>query len=277
MEMISRVKMKKAIDVVLDMRPYALYAQELLAQLAQEKFLESSLFSPASGKKLLFIIVGADKGLCGAYNANVTRHLIREIENSSVASIEAITVGKKAALEAKKLGIEIISRHDNFPEGAALSDAAVISALAQERFLTGAYAEVRILFTDYVSSFSQKVRTRVLLPVTLEHIDTLLKEAAFAGEREERLPKENFAQYVIEPSPEAILHAVLPGLIEAQILHSILESRASEESMRMFAMKNATENANELEADLVLSYNRSRQKGITQEIAEIAAGAEAIT
>jgi F-type H+-transporting ATPase subunit gamma len=106
----------------------------------------------------------------------------------------------------------------------------------------------------------------------------IIEKAAFGTEKKEELNDgEGFAMYLLEPNVETILNTVVPMLVDVAMLHSILESKASEESMRMFAMKNATENAKELQDDLTLSYNRARQQGITQEIAEIAAGAEALS
>ncbi|MDP2629414.1 MAG: ATP synthase F1 subunit gamma [Candidatus Harrisonbacteria bacterium] len=279
MEMIARVKMKKAIDGVLSVRPYAFYASELLANLSQDQILDSAFLRPGKGSKLLLVVIGADKGLCGAYNANVGRSLKQFEEDLNVkrlSGLEVIAIGKKAAQEAQRYKIPVLKEFSELSDNPKAKDVDEVAHMVREQFLSGQYRRVHILYTDYVSSFSQQVRSRVLLPIVSEEIYSLLKEASFEEEKEEKLSGAALARYILEPDPAAIFDSVVPRLIDIMILHALLESRASEESMRMFAMKNASESAQDLQDDLTRVFNRARQASITQEIAEIAAGAEAL-
>lgn len=276
MEMIARTKMKKAVDGVLSVRPYALYAQELLMHLSADQTLESPYLSKGAGEKTLLVVIASDKGLCGGYNANVNRLLRFYISENN--NIEVLALGKRAILEAKKLGIKTIAEYRDVPDKVSSEYVAEISKVLRKAFRSGEYQKVEAIYTDYVSSFSQKAQTRTILPVSVKGVSEIIEKAAFGAEKREELNDgDGFSMYLLEPSVEAILNTVVPMLVDVSILHSILESKASEESMRMFAMKNATENAKELQNDLTLSYNRARQQSITQEIAEIAAGADALS
>lgn len=282
MEMIARTKMKKAVDGVLSVRPYALYAQELLMHLSADKTLRSPYLSNGAGEKTLLVVIASDKGLCGGYNANVNR-LLRSYLNenshfSKTKTIEVLALGKRSILEAKKLGLKTIAEYRDVPDKVSSEYVAEISKELRKAFRSGEYKKVEAIYTDYVSSFSQKAQTRTVLPVSVEGVTEIIEKGAFGSEKHEELVKEkHFGMYLLEPSAETILDIIVPRLVDISVLHSILESKASEESMRMFAMKNATENAKELQDDLTLSYNRARQQGITQEIAEIAAGADALS
>ncbi|MDP3881120.1 MAG: ATP synthase F1 subunit gamma [bacterium] len=275
MEMIARTKMKKAVDGVLSVRPYALYAQELLMHLSADKTLESPYLSSGKGEKILLVVIASDKGLCGGYNANVNRLLKAYLAENQ--NVEVLAMGKRAILEAKKLGLKTIAEYKDVPDKVSSEYVSEISKELRKAFRSGEFKKVEAIYTDYVSSFSQKAQTRTILPVSVKGVTEIIEKAAFGSEKKEELNDgEGFGMYLLEPNVETILNTVVPRLVDVSVLHSILESKASEESMRMFAMKNATENAKELQDDLTLSYNRARQQGITQEIAEIAAGAEAL-
>ena len=276
MEMIARTKMKKAVDGVLSVRPYALYAQELLMHLSADQTLESPYLSHGAGEKTLLVVIASDKGLCGGYNANVNRLLRFYISDNK--NVEVLALGKRAILEAKKLGIKTVAEYRDVPDKVSSEYVAEISNELRKAFRSGEYKMVEAIYTDYVSSFSQKAQTRTILPVSVKGVTEIIEKAAFGTEKKEELNDgDGFGMYLLEPNVETILNTVVPMLVDVAMLHSILESKASEESMRMFAMKNATENAKELQNDLTLSYNRARQQGITQEIAEIAAGADALS
>lgn len=276
MEMIARTKMKRAVDGVLAMRPYALYAQELLVHLSADKKLDSVYLHQGSGNKVLAVIIAADKGLCGGYNANISRHIKKRFQNGE--TVEVIAIGKKAVKEARKNKFELLASYVDVPDKISLEFAAPIAKLLREKFLSGEYKSVEVIFTDYVSSLVQKVSNKTILPVSAESVASVIKESAFSEEAGEKVSElsNDYGLYIFEPSTEVILNTIVPRLVDVGLTHALFESRASEESMRMFAMKNATENAEELKNDLTLSFNRARQQGITQEIAEIAAGAGAL-
>lgn len=274
MEMIARTKMQRRISSVLSIRPYALYAQQLLLSLSKEEGVESPYLSAGQGSKTLAVVIASDKGLCGGYNSSIGRLLRSYVTERS--NLEVVCIGKRARAEAKKLKLPVRLEFIDLPDQLTLADAEKMGEAIEKLFVSGEYASVEVVYTDYVSSFSQKVKVRPLLPISKELLEDLVKASAFEEEKEEKLEAQSLALYTFEPSAGAIIDSIVPTLINASILHSLLESKASEESMRMFAMKSATENANKLQSDLTLSYNRARQQGITQEIAEIAGGAEAL-
>jgi len=281
MEMIARTKMKRAVDGVLSVRPYALYAQELLQNLGSDKTIENPYLDKKNknqnSNKVLLIVIAGDKGLCGGYNANIIREFRRRQKASQ--ELDIIAIGKKAVLETKKAGLPLLSEYADIPDKITAEFIHPIAEQARKKYLTGDYKEVELLFTDFESSFVQKVRTRVILPIDLGYIASVLDESASEETKGENLAKSEistFSPYLLEPSANIIIETIVPKLVDMSLMHALFESRASEESSRMFAMKNATENAEELKADLTLTFNRIRQQGITQEIAEIAAGAEAI-
>lgn len=276
MEMIARTKMKRAVDGVLSVRPYALYAQELLDNLATHTRLESPYLENGKGSKVLIVLIAADKGLCGGYNANISRELKKHLQGEQ--AIDIIAIGKKAVNEARKNKLECIMSHTDVPDKLSAEFMTPIAEQVRNQFLSGTYKTVEVVFTDYVSSLTQKVHSKTLLPVTPSSLGRILKESATEAELGEKVSSgaSRYNPYIFEPNTNVILHTILPRLVDVGLVHALFESRASEESMRMFAMKNATENAEKLKDDLTLSFNRARQQGITQEIAEIAAGAEAL-
>jgi len=223
------------------------------------------------------VIVAADKGLCGGYNANISRLFKKVLAQKK--EVEVIAIGKKAVNEAKKASLPLVASYINLPNRLNAEFIRPIAQLVREKFLAGDYQTVEVIFTDYISSLTQKVEQKTLLPITLGQVDRLIEETKneeSTGETISDNPQTEYDSYIFEPSANIILNTVVPRLVDIGLFHALFESRASEESMRMFAMKNATENAQQLSDDLTLFYNRARQQGITQEIAEIAAGADAL-
>lgn len=273
MELISRTKMQKAIQNVLSLRPFALYARELLVNLSKNRNLESPFLEHGAGGKELLVVIASDKGLCGGYNANIERAL----RQKDFEKTEVVCLGKKALSLAKKFNLKILEKYTELPDRPSVEFVEEISQKIRSLFLSGEYRFAEVVFTDYISSFSQKVRSRKILPITDSLLDKIISSASFSEEKEEKLNGEkDFLNYILEPDASSIFANIVPFLIDVSILHAMLEAKASEESMRMFAMKSATENANKMKAGLTLSFNRARQQSITQEIAEISAGADAL-
>jgi F-type H+-transporting ATPase subunit gamma len=272
MEMISAVKMRKAVERVMAIRPYGETALQVLGQLSLALEGKHPLLSARPVKRELYVVLTSNRGLCGAFNTQVLKKLREVLREDQDREPAFITLGRKGEHGVRRLGGNIIA---SFPETVAEPDVAKLRAVANivlEEFQSGRVDRVVMVYTDFKSVMSQEVKVRALLPVTLKDSEKALGEAE-PGRAPERLA----AEYLFEPSPESVLERMIPRLIETELYHALLESKASEESARMLAMRNATDAAKEMVADYTLAYNQLRQQKITQEIAELSAGMAAVS
>ncbi len=289
MEVVSAAKMKKAVDRALSLRPYAKAMYELFANVAPHAHKEHPLLTVRDTENVLVILIASNKGLCGSYNASLTRTVRSMLEkpeilvslnkgemmDASHVTIDFITIGKRAAHMIKILGKDSIA---TFPEIAKQKNSDSISPLVKmifEMYKEEKYDKVVIIYTDFVNALKQNQKIRQLLPVSKEDLAEQLTEMDNIAKKNNIKLGEN-VKYLIEPSNEIVLKALIPKVIESQILHALYESAASEESSRMLAMKSATDAAGEIVDDLKLTYNKIRQSKITQEISEISAGRAAL-
>jgi F-type H+-transporting ATPase subunit gamma len=293
MEMVSAAKMRRAIQSVLGIRPYAQSAWSVLTNLSRAfESRNEGLLEVREVKNVLMLVVTSNRGLCGSFNAQVNKKIKEEaaskerlcvnrignkrIESKDCSSvvIDYITIGKKGDSMVRKLNGNIIA---SFPDVVGLPSMELVKPISRiviEEYLAKKYDKVVVVYTDFISTLNQKTRIRQLLPISkidiekqLEEIDNLAKDLGVKAE---------VAEYKVEPSPEEVLDFIIPRLLEMQVYHTVLESSASEHSARMMAMRNATDAATEMSADLTLAYNQIRQGKITQEIAEISAGRAAL-
>jgi len=265
MELVAASKMKKAQDQAVHARAYRMAAHELLRKLGGVSDVEKHpLFVNRKVDKHLIIAITSDIGLAGAYDANVLKQLTRVLKSDVDQKItsEVIGIGKKASQFVGRLeGVDLTAAYPIFtgqPKGA---DMRPIVKTLLEKYESEEVDKVTIIYTSFVSSIKQDVATLNLLPATLIE-ERALSELEVA---------------IFEPSIGEIVEAAVARLIEVQVWQSILESLASEHSSRMLAMKNATDNASDIIDDLTLEFNTARQAAITQEIAEIVGGAEAVS
>lgn len=300
MELISAVKMRKAVDKVLAMRPYAQASVEILNNMAQNlKRNQHPLLEKRPEDKTLALLISSNKGLCGAYNSEIKRTL-DNLGNKNLKDF--ILIGKKGEIIVKKLN-GTICHPDHLPTGQAgsgsldqniykantINDISELSKTILEEFKNKKYDKVIIIYTDYINSIKQNVVVRQLLPMSMDDLSDEIREmntdqghkiqdTRIQKKKPETNSKDNVIQnnslnntspYLIEPEEQEVLDVILPRLIEIQIFHEILEARASEEASRLMAMKSATDTAEDMTEDLQLQYNRQRQAKITQEIAEI--------
>ncbi len=293
MEMVSAAKMRRAVQSVLGIRPYAQSAWHVLSNLAKAfEGRNEGLLEVREVKNVLMLVITSNRGLCGSFNAQVNKKLKDETSNplklainrmgskklktSNIGDlkIDYITIGKKGDSMVRKINGNIIA---SFPEIANLPSIELvrpISKIVIEEYLAKNYDKVVVVYTDFVSTLTQKTKIRQLLPISkidiekqLDEIDSLAKDLGI---------RTDAIGYKVEPSPEEVLDFIIPRLLEMQVYHTVLESTASEHSARMMAMRNATDAAIEMSADLTLAYNQIRQGKITQEIAEISAGRAAL-
>lgn len=264
MQMVAASKMRRAQEATKLTTPYTQTAREILAHLAQQgETKDHPLFEEREVKNRLLIVVASDKGLAGAYNTNVSKQYIRELMADDKASIKTktIAIGRKVTTFATRLkNAELLGAYEDLPDQLEGYELRPALDTAYKLFTEGEVDAVDMVYTDFVSSVTQIAKTERLLP---------------AGSVE--MPEgDELNEALFEPDPETVLESVVYRLVNAQLFQAFLDARASEHSMRMLAMKNATDNASDLIDDLTLAMNKARQAAITQELAEISGGAEAM-
>lgn len=282
MEMVAASKMRKAQLVALQSRPYAEKALSILSRIKERQPDIKNLFldgpippeSPtyqggAREGKILAIVVTSDKGLCGGLNGNVLRESTKVFEKykNEEYNSELALVGIKSKLHFERLGLPIHETFKGAGDYVELDQIKHISKWIQEKYSTGNFNKVVAVYTDFISTFKQEVLSKQILPIASNPSGS---NPVGTGSGPGKL------EYEFEPSPQAVLKNLIPFLLDIYIYHIILESNASEHSARMVAMRNASENAENILNELTLSYNKARQAAITGEITEITAGVEAL-
>lgn len=264
MQLVAASKMRKAQEATKASAPYTLAAQELLAAISTHNSVKTHpLFATRKVESRLIILIASDKGLAGAYNSNIIKVYTNEVRADEKAGVKnkTLTVGRKAAQFVSRVkNIDVIGSYEELPDRPDGSELRAILNTARELFVSGEVDAVDVVYTDYVTSITQVAKVQRVLPAGFEENDG----PAVASD----------ATY--EPSTEEVLNGIAYRLVSAQLFQALLDSRASEYSMRMIAMKNASDNASDLIDDLSLAMNKARQGAITQELAEISAGAEAL-
>ncbi len=259
MEMVATSKMRKAQDRDLAGRPYAEKIQQVLADLvAQQGGRIHPLMERREVKKIEIIHITPDRGLCGGLNANMNRSTASFILEHVSPSV-MITVGRKGRDYMLRYGREVRAEFTGIGDRPSLVDTLPMSRIVIDDYSNRFADVVYLAYTRFVSTMTQRPVLQQLLPV-----EPAKRERG--GE----------ADYIYEPGRKSVLAELLPRFVEMQVYHAILESIASEQSARMVAMRNATDNANELVQDLTLVYNKARQEMITKELLDITGGVEAI-
>jgi F-type H+-transporting ATPase subunit gamma len=283
MEMVAASKLRRAQEATLRSRAYSTSAREVLARL---RLLTSKkdhpLFAKRSVKNSLIIIFSSDRGLAGAYNSNVMKALLVALREGQEIKKKVIVIGQKGAQFVTKLTkeIEILGVYTNWPTEPTSQDIRPIIDTAVKAFLQREVDAVELIYTDFQSIIKQVVTRQQMLPIDpalatigpRAHLSTVSSRDGRGEATEDKPPHD----VLFEPSAQEVLEYIVPRLLEVQVYQANLEAIASEQAARMVAMKNASDNAGELIEDLHLTYNQVRQAGITQELAEITSGAEAI-
>ncbi len=276
MEMISAVKMRKAAQSVLAIRPYAESALRVLGRLEYAVGADSHpLLMTRPIKRELYVVITSNRGLCGAFNAQVMKRLRQALSEDENREQVFITIGKKGENALRRMGKDIIATFPDVQTNPRVEDMRAITRVILEEFTSTRVDRVVMVYTDYVSVMVQDVKLRALLPVRLKDSKRALNEVDNMGEAIG--DNEPYREYAIEPSPAQVLDTMIPQLIEMELYHGLLESNASQEAARMMAMRNATDAAKEMAEEYTLMYNQLRQQKITQEIAELSAGMAAVS
>jgi F-type H+-transporting ATPase subunit gamma len=259
MQFVAASKLKRAQESTLASRPYSEKLDEVLADVATVLGPdEHPLLQRREGGKRLVILVTTDRGLAGALNTNTIRFAAQHI-TSTEGDMTVVTVGRKGRDAMRRARVPIEAHFDGFRERPTFADVLPLARLITDGYLDGTFSRVDIVYSQFVSTLVQRPIADELLPIT-------------AAADTEGIPGN---QFIFEPNPATVLERLLPRYVATRLFQAALETTASFFSSQMVAMKNATENAEELIEDLTLEYNKVRQSNITREMIEIASGAQA--
>jgi len=266
MRMVAAAKLRRAQDAIESARPYADRMRDTLAEVAasQSGAAEHPLLAArASVRKVDFVVITSDRGLCGAFNANVLKRAEAEIAALSrgAESIGLTLVGRKSVeFFTRRRSSQVVKRYSGIAR-VDYGHAAEIADFAAQRFLAGEADEVVLIHSEFVSTLTQRPRMVRLLPLA-------------AAENPD--PGETKAPFTIEPDAQSLLKLLVPKALEVELFRALLDNQAGEHAARMTAMESATRNTEDMIDRLTLQYNRARQAAITKELVEIVSGAEAL-
>jgi len=270
MEMVAASKMRKAQERMRAARPYADKIRNITARLSQANPEYRSAFMRVSGqeKKVGFIVVTTDKGLCGGLNTNVLRALttkMREVQDAG-GSVRAVAIGNKGFGFLNRIGVQMVSHVTHLGDTPQLDKLVGPVMVMLNGFSAGELDAVYLCYTNFINTMKQEPMIEKLLPLSAERLQQSAAEKAQYG-----------WDYIYEPDAPSVIEELVKRYIEALVYQALAENMASEQSARMVAMKAATDNAGTLISEMKLIYNKTRQAAITKELSEIVSGAAAIS
>lgn len=260
MKMVSAAKLKKAQDAITMMRPFAKKMQQVLQNVSAtlEGETGGAFIQQREVKKVLLVVISSNRGLCGGFNSAVTKEAIRAIKGEyKNCSVEIIAIGKKANDLLSKT-YTVVENHSNLFDEPTYQNTADIVVGIMEAFAEGKYDKVEIIYNQFKNAATTVLTREQMLPVVLPE------------------GKGSQTDYIFEPDKVRIITEMIPKTLKTQLFKAVLDSIASEHGSRMTAMHKATDNAEALKHELLLTYNKARQTSITNEILEIVGGAEAL-
>ena len=261
MQFVAASKLKRAQDATLASRPYADKIDEVLADLAAVLGGEDHpLLARREGGSRAIVLVTTDRGLAGSLNTNTIRFAAEQITQNE-ADLHVVTVGRKGHAAMRRSRVPIAATFEGFGDRPSFASVVALARLLTDDYLAGTYATIDMVYPRFFSTLVQRPVLDRLLPIEP------------SDDADEGIPGR---QFIFEPNPDEVLRQILPRYVATRVFQAVLELTASEQSARMVAMKNATENAQELIEDLTLTYNKVRQANITREMIEIATGAQAL-
>ncbi|MDD3711373.1 MAG: ATP synthase F1 subunit gamma [Patescibacteria group bacterium] len=292
MEMVAAVKMRKSVEAVLKTRTYANLAWVTILNIAGSSELGKNLhpllnIRPET-KKIAIVLISSNRGLCGSFNSNIINKAVSSIKKHGDIETDFIVIGKKGLAVNSRYKYNVSAEFSKVDYVSEVKEVTPIARLLIDDFLSGKYDKIFVAYTDFVSAVKQISRVKQILPIDIQTEDEYLgvvgksekigTDKTYIAEKENKYLRSNGQKYIFkyEPSSEEVLNQMIPRLIELQLFQALLESNASEHSIRMAAMHQATEAANDLVKELTLFYNKARQAVITSEIAEISAGSNAL-
>ncbi len=264
LEMVSASKIRKSQALMTATRPYAQMMRRIIGHLgkANPEYRHPFTIAHDEVKKVGYIVVSTDRGLCGGLNSNLFKLVLRNMAEwkSKGAEISMVTLGKKSSSFFRNVKVEIAAHASNLGEQPQIGDLIGVIKTMLDAYREKQVDQVYIVYNDFINTMSQKPTIEQLLPLPATEDEAVA----------------DIWDYIYEPDAETLLDSVLIRYIEALVYQAVLENLASEHAARMIAMKSATDNATDLIADLKLAYNKARQAAITQEISEIVSGAAAV-
>jgi F-type H+-transporting ATPase subunit gamma len=279
MEVVAAIKMRKSQEAALNSRPYAFKVLDLLERLSRFTALETSLTKNRPVSKTLILVIASDRGLIGAFNAQVLRTLDNFLLSDDLQKVLGhsylfATVGKKAEAYLLKKNLPLVGKFYGFGEFIEVKDVLPLFEFLFSGFMRGEWDRVITFSMHFRTALRQETLSRQLLPVDFDKIRETVSEirpeyGRWADMGEELSSGTEEVDYILEPSPRKLLEELIPHLLKMQLYHLVLEANASEHSARRVAMKNASDNAAELSQKLTIQYNKARQAAITGEIIEI--------
>jgi F-type H+-transporting ATPase subunit gamma len=275
MKVVSAAKLRKAQDAILRMRPYALKMSGILANLAEATQGEVNIPQAEERpvRKVLLVAITSDRGLCGAFNANVikqVRLLARTTwaEQAARGDLHVMPIGKKAADAFRKGDLPVVQGHADLFSRLRFEEAKTTADFLKQAFAEGQFDRVEVVFNSFKNAATQVLTTEQFLPIRKPEAGKAGSAASAAGTQTE---------FLFEPDRETMVAELVPRILNTQFFRFLLDSNAAEHGARMTAMDKATDNAGELLKDLRISYNRARQAAITTELTEIVSGAAALS
>jgi F-type H+-transporting ATPase subunit gamma len=258
MKMVSAAKLRRAQDAMFAARPYARKMLEVLQSIASRSEADAHpLLEERGGERVLVVVITADKGLCGAFNANIIRTAARFVTDRKERGIELGLVGRKGRDALKRRGFKVRFERIGVFQALQYRTAREMAKELTDAFINGDFDEVFLVYNEFKSVIQQRIAIERLLPI----------------ERHVLNPQQPRFDYIYEPEPAGILKSLLPRHVEVQIWKALLESNAAEHGARMASMDAATNNASEMIDSLTLYMNKVRQAAITKEIIEVVSGA----
>ncbi|EGJ12021.1 MULTISPECIES: F0F1 ATP synthase subunit gamma [Rubrivivax] len=269
MEMVAASKMRKAQERMRAARPYADKVRNIAAHLSEANPEYKSPYLRAGGttKKVGFIVVTTDKGLCGGLNTNILRAVTQKMKDVQAAggSIATVAIGNKGFGFLNRIGAQVIGHAIQLGDAPQLEKLIGPVKVMLDAFVAGEIDEVHLCYTKFINTMKQEPMVEPLLPLAPSRLEqTATEKKAYAWD------------YIYEPEASVVIDELLTRYIEALVYQAVAENMASEQSARMVAMKAATDNAGNLIAELKLVYNKTRQAAITKELSEIVGGAAAV-
>jgi F-type H+-transporting ATPase subunit gamma len=264
LEMVSASKIRKAQDRMKQSRPYARLMRQVIGHIAKAntEYVHPFMVERKDVKRVGYIIVSTDRGLCGGLNSQMFRRILADMRQwqDKGVEIDLVCIGQKATVFFRRLKVNLLGSVTHLGEKPELAKLVGVIKVMLDGYTEGKLDRVFLSYNDFINTMAQKPRQDQLLPLPPS----------------ESLESRHDWDYLYEPDAQAVLEHVLTRYVESLVYQAVLENLASEHAARMVAMKSASDNANKLIGDLQLVYNKARQAAITQEISEIVGGAAAV-
>jgi len=272
MRMVAASKLRRAQNAIVKLRPYAAKLREIMQNLSSsiDDSGESIYSENRKPEKILFVVLTSNRGLCGAFNANIIKAVVASLqtdypEQLAQGTVSLITAGRKATEFFRKRKFNVIDSWDNVYDKLTFENVSPLAEKLMKAFASKEHDRIILVYNQFKNAAVQRLVTEQYLPIVPD---------ATPVAKEKKPAKE--ADYIFEPDKESILRELLPKSLRIQLFKALLDSYASEQGARMTAMQQATDNARDLIKELQISYNKARQNAITKELLEIVSGAEAL-